>query len=53
MKYGDSMAETKRWIIDQIESQSPLAEVICKKMDTVYRRRSGKKNRKIRVVIPC
>ena len=46
MKYGDSMAETKRWIIDQIESQSPLVEVIRKKwiqsIDVDLEKRTGK-----------
>ena len=46
MKYGDSMAETKRWIIDQIESQSPLVEVIHKKwiqsIDVDLEKRTGK-----------
>jgi hypothetical protein len=40
------MAETKRWIIDQIESQSPLVEVICKKwiqsIDVDLEKRTGK-----------
>ena len=31
MEYGDSMAETKKWIIDKIESQSSFVEVLVKK----------------------
>jgi len=46
MEYGDSMAETKKWIINQIEVKHPSVEVHCKKwihsIDVDWEKGTGK-----------